>query len=227
MRTAISPLQGEPHTVSLTDENGEDGFEVRAQALSAKRARAADGLGKLSCMLSVIVVSIVLLNIPDAGWLTWLLIGAPFLTTTPHFQTLWAQWLKQTTTMRFTEDRFGVLRYGVWQTHNRRFRHSFAIIEHDDAENERRQHEFTKDSARARGRAVSLKPYFGDTFIVVLEILGQRYDLIEVYGRKEAMTIVARLRACDEIIEGRDQRGRGAALVPADEWGVQAGDLED
>ena len=37
--------------------------------------------------------------------------------------------------------------------------------------------------------------------------------------------IVARLQACNEIIEARTRQGRGAAINPADQWGHQPGDI--
>ena len=52
-------------------------------------------------------------------------------------------------------------------------------------------------------------------------------DFIGIRSPKEAMAIVTRLNACDNVLDALARRGQGTPLTPADEWGDQPGAIPE
>ena len=67
--------------------------------------------------------------------------------------------------------------------------------------------------------------YYGDSFHVVFEYLGQRNDIATVYGHKDASAIVNRLKACDKRLNQLAGMGDEAALDPDDQWNKGPGEI--
>lgn len=137
----------------------------------------------------------------------------------------WHVNLRTKTQIRLSSTHIAVAQDKEWVLYDRQMPHRFALLPHDRAPMERLVHDFERQKASIARKAVFKKPYYGESFIVALEYLGQRNDLLTAYGRNEATAIVARLQACNEIIEARTRQGRGAAINPADQWGHQPGDI--
>ena len=66
---------------------------------------------------------------------------------------------------------------------------------------------------------------FDAVFVAIGAGLGKRVDIAAVYGLPPARAILARLKACDEIMDGKPGTGDGRVLSPKDEWARQPGDL--
>ena len=80
--------------------------------------------------------------------------------------------------------------------------------------------------AQMKGKLRPGARWFANSFHL-LDYLGQRNDVLTVFGPKEAMAIVTRLNACDNVLDALARRGQGTPLTPADEWGDQPGAIPE
>ncbi len=55
--------------------------------------------------------------------------------------------------------------------------------------------------------------------------MGHRHDLLDVYDKKRATAVFARLKACNEWMNNLSQLGEGEALTPQEQWNEQPGGL--
>lgn len=220
----VFPFAGEPATTQFT-EDGQPGFKVTAKFLTPGRRRLADLLG-LGVCLSICAAAITAMS-PEASdqpfW-AW-----PLATVAPLFfrrqvSDLFATTLRTTTRIVFTKKRIRVRRGLRRQSFDRALPHRFLMLAHDRALDERERHEFAARIAQ-QGQLVRKKKYYGDSYHIVLEYLGQRNDLLTVYGRKEALAILARLKAVDEAVDRHAATGAQTLFTPRDEWAEQPGGI--
>ena len=94
---------------------------------------------------------------------------------------------------------------------------------HDLARQERDQHELEVLKAQKRGKIVQPRRYYQDSYHLCYELLGQRNDITEIYGRPDAQAVLMRLRAIDDVINARARRGDGTAHPPRRPVGRAAG----
>ncbi len=94
-------------------------------------------------------------------------------------------------------------------------------VEHDRAQLERDEHQYQKQNSPA----VRLTRYYSDAYIVVLEQLGQRYDIAEVMSERRADEILARLTLCDEYMKGIVNNRKRIPMRPEDQWAGQTGSV--
>ena len=127
--------------------------------------------------------------------------------------------------MCFTEKTFSILRGNRWETFDRQLPHRFVLLPHDKTQAERDQHEYDQKKASLSGHAIMPVRYYGNSFIVCFEYLGQRNDILEVFGPKEAQAILTRLNACDSVMDAQSKKGSGTTFDPSDEWAKQPGDI--
>lgn len=219
-----SPLEGEPLTRNYADAEGRPGLHVIARPLTAAMVRAGDVVGGALCLCLTADVAMLLFVVLDYGPLAIPFALMPLLTF-DMFQRGYAGLFARRREVRFTETTFAVRKGRQWETFDRRLQHRFAILPHDRSQEERDEHEHAKQKASLGGRAIMPKRYYANSFHVVFEYLGQRHDIMEVYGPREAHTILTRLIACDSIMDAQMKNGRGMALAPADEWGPSPGDI--
>jgi len=76
---------------------------------------------------------------------------------------------------------------------------------------EKDSHEFETRRAQASGEVIRKTSYYGESFHITLEYVGHRNDLLTVFGPKDALAILARLTACDEVLSARSKTGAGLA----------------
>lgn len=225
MQILKQPFEGEPETREVSTADGQTEYHITVKELTPLRARLADAADVLFCLYMAGLIIAMLLNEPNkdlAVWLTAALIAGFSHKARPGLRDSF----RKKTRLRLNAEHIAVWQSGGWVCFDRKLPHRFGILQHDYAPMEKLKVEFDRQKAAMKRKVLFRKPYYGDSFIVCLEYLGQRHDLVTVYGRKEASAVVARLQACDEIIESRLRQGRGAAIDPADQWGHQPGDLE-
>lgn len=222
-----SPFEGEPRTEQTFDEAGHMSFTVTTRTLSPLRARIADGL--TAALIAYVVLIGIAVGIREQDPWAWLfLCGIPLI-----FCRVIRRWVahefRQKAVMSFTDNSFSVKRglRGKTESFDRRHAHRFALIQHDRAREEQLRHEYERQEDQLKRRTVWRAPYYQDSYVVSFEYLGQRNDLIEVYGRPQALAILARLKACDEVMESQARKGNGVPLHPRDEWGDQPGDIPE
>lgn len=220
-----SPFEGLPLTEEFTTANGGQAYKITIKALTPRRARIADILAKgLSVYLVIVGLGLLAHDGEISGLLLYGGIGVLMHGT---FRKWFKEWLEKTTIFEIAPESLMVQDgpRGDVRIFDRMHTHRFALVQHDRAVDEQREHEYAQRQDQLGRRAVWRKPYYQDSCFVSFEYLGQRNDLLEVYGRKEALAILARLKACDEIVEAQARKGKGIALTPEQEWGDQPGDI--
>lgn len=218
------PFAGEPATTQFV-ESGEPGFKVTAKSLTPGRRRLADLLGLGAC-LSICASAIASMSPEAAAQPFW---AWPIAAFGPLFfkrqaANLFAAPLKTTTEVVFTKKLIRVRRGLRRQSFDRALPHRFLMLAHDRALDERERHEFAARIAQ-QGQLVRKKKYYGHSYHIVLEYLGQRNDLLTVYGRKDALAILARLKAVDETVDRQAITGEQTLFRPRDEWAEQPGGI--
>jgi len=126
----------------------------------------------------------------------------------------------------FTPEHF--VHFGLIKVHkfDRSLPHSFALFNHHKAEREEERLSFKESKRAGKWWAWSPKRYYGNSYYVAFQYMGQRHDLMVVHKHKIAAQILARLKACDDAMEAKVGGGRGQALKPEDEWSDQPGNLD-
>jgi hypothetical protein len=156
-----------------------------------------------------------------------LLFAAALWFAHPLTEKLWREAIKRTVEMVITADQFR-FRPGIrWIAIKRVPRDRFALVLHDLARQERDRHELDVEKARQRRKIVQPKRYYQDSYHLCYELIGQRNDVIAIYGRPDAQALLARLRAIDDVISGRAKQGEGAAIRPGDQWVEQPGAIPE
>jgi hypothetical protein len=224
-RTVRRPFDGKPRTREETDDNGNLAFRVEARVLTPLRARLADRLGETTAAVLVVLMGLYILenDLPPTG----LLFAAAFWFTHPLCEKAWREALKRTVEMVVTADQFRFRRGIRWITIHRVLRDRFALVIHDLARHERDRHELEIAKAQKRKKIVQPKRYYQDSYHLCYELIGQRNDIIEICGRPDAQAVLMRLRAIDDVINGRVRRGNGTAIRPGDEWVEQPGAIPE
>jgi hypothetical protein len=223
-----SPFAGGPETIEETLPNGTKQITVLPKAITPLRAKLADWLSNLMTGTAFCGAVYSATLIGDApAWQFAALLGAPFAALPFMRMGLYHAFQKKARVV-FTPETFTAHKLFCPKSFDRNMPHSFAIYYHDKKD---REAEIIADKVSARaGRWWAFFPpkkYFGKSYYLSFEYMGQRNDLMLVYKYKKAQEILARLNACDEVMNGYHCKGRGQALKPQDEWTPQAGSLED
>ena len=221
----ISPFEGAPKTCEWVDDQGRTWFEIQTHTLTPLRAKVADlvaGSAALGLSGNYLYQA---LQMPEAPPLAWaaVLLAAPL--THPVFRKI-SRWLgKSYTDIHISEDRFSVRQEWRWRHYDRKLPHKFTLLVHDKAQREAQRHELEVRQASARGQVISKRKYYGDSYHLIYEYVGQRVDVVTIFGRKEALRIQERLNACDQVLKQQAHQSDGVALAPDAQWDDQPGDL--
>ena len=221
----VSPFDGEPLTEQFTDKSGNTGFRVTPKVLTPLRVKLAEFLGSISALglMGGGLYALVNAHHP-ADWL-W---GAAFfgpLLAYPLLNWFWRLLLYKETRLVLTIDQFKFRSWIGWKIYDRKRAHKFTMLLHDKTQAEKDAHELRIRQGQARGQVIANKRYYTDSYHLSFEYLGQRNDVLTVYGRKEALAILARLKACDERLNNLARMGDGVPLAPEDQWNEQPGDI--
>jgi hypothetical protein len=225
MATHVTPFDGAPITREVTGDDGRPELHITACPPTPASVRYGDIMGTVHALFWA---GIGLYSLPRQDYP---LLGGALFVAGPLLAHGWlcrlfADELAVTTHIRFTEDSFSMKRGKEdWQVFDRRHPHRFVLLPHDRAQEEKDRHEYEKAKASIGRRAVMPRRYYTNAFHVVFEYLGQRHDILEVHGPKEAQAILTRLLTCDSLMEAQANKGKGVPLTPADEWGPQPGDI--
>jgi hypothetical protein len=225
-----SPYDGEPATVQGVDEAGNPVIAVHARHLTPWKAQVADlEAFMVSCgMVAFGLTGVFGLDNPELGQRV---LGAVFVVAAfalnGWFRRTYREDAKAVTEVRFTDKTFAIRRKrNQWEVFDRQLPHSFALLPHDRTQQERDEHDYEKQKASIGRYAVKPIRYYSDSFVVVFEHLGQRNDILEVQGQKEAHAILARFQFCDAVMDAARQSGK-SGLGAADQWAGQTGDIPE
>lgn len=222
----LSPFDGYPTTRRKTDRQGQPYFTITPAYLTPFGAKCADFLTGAST-IGLLAGSIWLLQ-GMGHFETWHLIaalGGPFLAS-PLLKTGWRSFLKTSDKITMTQDQLKTGGPLGGRCFDRKLPHKFALVLHDKTRREQEQYELQQRRDQLSGRVTRKTRYYAEAFHVSYEYLGQRNDLLTVFGHKDALAILARLKACDEVLDGMTNKTDGISLDPRDEWGLQPGDIE-
>lgn len=220
-----SPFAGFPETKEIT-KNGSLRFVIKPKTLTPQRAMIADFLGVTSALGSAYYcLMFVSLHPQTPGW-AWIGAMVGPLLCMRFFQWIWRALMKSESRFEIDELVFTKRRFPVSRTFDRSLPHKFALIPHDHAQKEKEKHEFEIRQASAKGKVISKRRYYGESFHLSYEYLGQRNDLLTVFGRKEALAVAARLKACDDVMNKHTGFDDGVALAPEHQWNDQPGEIE-
>jgi hypothetical protein len=221
----VSPFEGDPPTEQFNDKSGNTAFRVTPKVLTPLRVKFAEALAGLS-MLGLMGGGLyALTERPDASAWLWgaVLLGPPL--AFPLLNRFWQLFFYTETKMVLTIDEFRVRRWYGWHKYDRTLKHEFALVLHDKTQAEKDANELAVRQGQARGQVIAPKRYYSDSFHLSFEYLGQRNDVLTVYGHKEAWAIMKRLTACDERLNKLSGMGDGIDLAPEDQWTDQPGGI--
>ncbi|PUB88025.1 MAG: hypothetical protein DBP00_07280 [gamma proteobacterium symbiont of Ctena orbiculata] len=226
MKGNINPsFEDFPKTRQIIDREGRIGFVITPRILTPVRAMVADGTAvALTVGLAANNLFFHESHYLTQDWQHIALLAAP-VAAYPLLK-LTLPWLFKTRTqIILTPSQISFKRGGRTRAYDRTKPHSYSVIEHDKTRREQERHELAVRRAQAEGEIIAKKKYFGDSFHICFNPIGQRKDILTVTGKKAALAILMRLKACDEIIEAYAGLGEGLALTPEPEWKPQPGDL--
>ena len=226
MKGNINPsFEDFPKTRQIIDHEGRIGFVITPRTLTPVRAMIAYWAAVAMAIAIAVLILIFLEKHPltdDREIIA--LLAIPFVAYPLLKFTL--PWLFKTRTqIILTPTVISIKRWGRKRPYDRTQPHSFSILENDRTQWEQERHELAVRRAQTHGEIISKKKYFGNSFHICFNPIGQRKDILTVYGRKPALAILMRLKACDEIIEAHSGLGEGLALTPDPQWTSQPGDL--
>ena len=227
LQNVRSPFAGKPATRQVADRNGAPAFDVQPRVLTPVRAMTAHWLTGLGVVAGVGygLAGIASAPNPDSGMLT----AAMVVLVVGGFVLYGAlrSLLRRRVRLMLSLEQFSVKTLLGWKHYDRLLPHRFALLQHDWTQAEQENVEFQAAQAQMRGKLIRKQRWFAKSFHVSFDYLGQRNDLLTIYGPKEAMAIVTRLNACDNVLDALARRGQGTPLTPADEWGDQPGAIPE
>ena len=227
MAQPLSPFHGWPLTREYREPDGTRAFRCTARILTPLRAKAADYLATASAIGLFLLGAKAVAEMPRASGWHWLaVVGGAVLSHQPLKAGL-RQVFRAEIAVVVGVKTFRVRTLFGWRTYDRELKHKFTLIPHDKARSEHRNIEFRTRKAAQGRRVIAPAYYYGESYHVIYQCLGQRNDIATVYDRKEALAILTRLQACDEVLEGDVRRGDGEALRPKDQWGLRPGDIPE
>jgi len=222
-----SPFEDFPRTI--VEENGDEGIALKHTTIPrfqgpwlAKISDATKWIASFGAATGAVYASA---QLEASPWMTLIsACAAPATTFTAcHFGL--RHIVARTSRVMFTPEHFIHFGFLKVRKYDRSLPHSFALFAHRKAgrEEERLSYKESKSAGRWWQRAP--KRYYGNSYHIAFQYMGQRHDLMTVYRHETASKILARLKASDEAMESKVGGGRGQALKPEDEWADQSGTL--
>jgi hypothetical protein len=221
----LSPFDGGPATHERLDEHGNPVITVRICEWTPLRLKWAEALGVIAGILIGALDGYVLYILGVTGpalliaWLLILMAGGYLAMDFIH-----GKMLKRTEVV-FTPQEFRVKDGTEWFVYDRTLNHRFLMMKHDRAREEREKHDLQIRRAQMRGNVIAITRYYDDSYHIVFDYLGQRFDVVTVYDQKRATAVAARLKACDQVMDTKGKMGEGEVMSPDEQWGEVPGKL--
>lgn len=221
----VSPFKGGPTTNIKRCKDGEPKIAVSIDALTPLRARIANWTAGSA---GIAGVGGGLYAIFTEGTYTGEAFGtvsALAIAAIPVTRLALGFLLKSKSHVTFSATHIEVTKLTGTRRFERAHPHAFALLTHDKTKGEEERHAFLDRKRPPQWWSLQRKKYYGKSFHVVLTYLGERHDILTVYGRKRATKIQSRLQACDVVMSGIDFGNSGTALSPERDWATDAGGL--
>ena len=226
----VSPFDGEPLTHMVrSNAGGLAAVVIEPVVLTPLRAKFADFLAVVSGFalsgLSLGFVS--LLDRPAAYW--WFLAPLlPWIFVVP-LQKGWRSILRKRSVLMFTAGQFSV-RNGTQRTlvYDREVQHRFRLeTRHKKARDEAERHELVQARAGAKGMIIRKTKYQRETLHLMIDYRGQPRKVMEIMGQEDALLVLARVKAVDEVMDELIKMGHALAKGPKSEWDDMAGAIPE
>jgi hypothetical protein len=222
-QTARSPFAGTPATWQVADANGNPAFRIEPRILTPLRASMVNILSGVAAVGLFIYSLGSLAGTANAdGGSLGAAVMVPVIGAVALHGALKSLFRKRVKIM-MTLERFSVRGLFGWKHFDRLLPHRFAVLPHDWQQAERDQDEYRMQQAQLRKQPMKKARLYANSFHISFDYLGQRNDLMTVFGQKDAVAIAMRLKACDDVLDAFVRRGQGTPLSPQDEWGDQPG----
>ncbi|MBT3039183.1 MAG: hypothetical protein KME37_09620 [Candidatus Thiodiazotropha sp. (ex Codakia orbicularis)] len=222
---SIAPFDGLPRTKIITDENGDSAYRITPFELTPLLAKIADFLAVVSAICIGIFSVLQVSKNQQATDLQWILsITSPWLSY-PFMKLLWRLALRRPSRIVIAPRQVKVRRWYGWAVFDRTLPHKFSALAHDKTRVEQEQIDFVVRREQARGKIIHKTRYYGESFHIIFEYLGQRQDLLTIYGPESAKRMLTRLIACNSVMNKKNRMDEGASLGPDYEWPDDTGDI--
>jgi hypothetical protein len=224
---ARSPFAGFPAAWLTYDSRGNPVFDVEPRILTPLRYVALCYASDLAIFAGIGygLWSAFSAENPDV-WMFAAAIIIPIALEKPIFKTLGA-FLRKRVRIRLTLDRFSIKRWFGWKHFDRQLPHRFAVLPHDWTQAEQDMEELRQQEMQLKRKPTLRYRLYGESFHLSFDYLGQRNDLMTVYGQKDAVAVATRLKACDDVLDALLKRGHGTPLDPGKEWSDQPGAIPE
>jgi hypothetical protein len=110
---------------------------------------------------------------------------------------------------------------------DRELPHRFTLVPHDWIQAELDEGEFRMQQAQLAKKPIRKQRWYAKSFHVSFDYLGQRNDIMTIFGQKEAVAVATRLKAVDDVLDAIAHRGQGTPLSPEKEWHDQPGAIPE
>lgn len=221
----ISPFDGAPKTKIFTDDQGRRAFIVTPRYLTPWRFKVARFAANVTAW-ALMFASVFLVDcmVIEPGWEVVAAFFAPWV--------LWQLWFaiacalcSSKTRFEMTEDTLKVRCLFGCRKFDRTIPNSFALPPHNSAIAEQRKHELIIRQEASKGRVIAKMPIYANSWHVALIYLGQRHDLMTIYGQQDAEALLCRLQACNELLNRQAGLAEGISMSADDDWSGGPGDL--
>lgn len=226
----VSPFDGEPLTHMIrSNAGGLAAVVIEPVVLTPLRGKFADFLGVMSAIaltgLSLGLVN--LLNRPAVYW--WFFAAALPWIFVVLLQKGWRHILHKRSVLMFTPGQFSV-RNGAQRTvvYDREVQHRFRLeTRHKKARDEAERHELIQARAGAKGMIIRKTKYQRETLHLMIDYRGQPRKVMEIMGQDDALLVLARVKAVDEVMDELIKMGHALAKGPKSEWDDMAGAIPE
>lgn len=221
----ISPFDGAPKTEIVTDDQGRRAFIVTPRYLTPWRFKVARFSANVTAWaLMFALVFLVDHMVSEPGWEVLGALIAPWV--------LWQLWFviarfmcSRTTRFELTEDTLKVGRLFGSRKFDRTIPNSFALPPHNSAIAEQRKHELIVRQEASKGRVIAKMPIYANSWHLSFVYLGQRNDLLTIYGQQDAEALLCRLQACNDVLNRQAGLAEGLSMSADDDWTDSPGDV--
>jgi hypothetical protein len=222
-----SPFDGFPAAWQTYDRHGNPVFHVEPRILTPLRAVILSNASDLAVFAGIGygLWSAFTAENPNV-WMFAAAVIIPIALERPIYKTL-ESFIRKRVRIRLTLGRFSIKRWFGWRNFDRQLPHRFAVLPHDWTQAEQDLEELRQQEAQLKRQPTMRYRLYGESFHVSFDYLGQRNDLMTVYGQKEAVAVAMRLKACDDVLDALMQRGHGTPLDPGKEWSDQPGEIPE
>lgn len=224
---ARSPFAGFPAAWQSSDRKGNPVFHIEPRILTPFRVGVLRFTSDLTIFAGIGYGLSAAFTAEDSNiWMYAAAVIIPMALERVIYKTL--EWfIRKRVSIRMTLDRFSVKRWYGWRHFDRQLPHRFAVLPHDWTQAEQDLEELHQQEMQLKKQPTLRYRLYGESFHLSFDYLGQRNDLMTVYGQKDVVAVAMRLKACDDVLDALMQRGHGTPLDPGKEWSQQPGAIPE